>query len=53
VGSDAHVYVFDYDRYVTDVVSAAKHLLLTGELAPWWARLVRAVLNAYELEKYT
>jgi len=26
MGSDALVYVFDYDRYVTGVVSAAKHL---------------------------
>ncbi len=53
MGSDAHVYVFDYDRYVTDVVPAAKRLLLTGELAPWWARMVRQVLDAYELERYT
>ncbi len=53
MGSDAHAYVFDYDRYVTDVIPVAKRLLLMGELAPRWARMVRQVLDAYELEGYT
>ncbi len=50
VGSNADVYVFDYERYRVEIVPAAKHLLLTGEMAPWWAEAARAMAAGYGLE---
>jgi hypothetical protein len=35
VGSDARIYVFDYDVYTREVVPTIRKLLLTGELEPW------------------
>ena len=32
MGSDAELYVFDYERYVTEMVPAARQLLLRGEI---------------------
>jgi hypothetical protein len=53
MGSDAAVYVFDYERYVTEMVPAARHLLLRGEIAPWWEETIRAVEAAYGVASYT
>jgi len=52
VGSDAQVYVFDYDRYRAEVVPATKRVLLTGEMASWWAEVVHVVAAGYGLESY-
>jgi hypothetical protein len=53
MGSDAAVYVFDYERYVTELVPAARQLLLRGEIAPWWEETIRAVEAAYGMASYT
>jgi hypothetical protein len=52
MGSDAAVYVFDYERYRTELVPAAKQLLLTGEIAPWWQETVRAVAQKFGMSDY-
>jgi hypothetical protein len=53
MGSDAALYVFDYERYVTEMVPAAKQLLFRGEIAPWWEETIRAVETAYGAASYT
>lgn len=52
MGSDAQVYVFDYDHYREEVVPAAKRVLLTGEMASWWVEVVHGVAAGYGLESY-
>jgi len=40
VGSDAFVYIFDYQHYVNSIVPTFRHLLLTGEFPTDWRALV-------------
>jgi hypothetical protein len=53
MGSDAAVYVFDYAHYMAELVPAAKQLLLTGQMAPWWEQAVRGVAAAYGMASAT
>jgi len=52
MGSDAEIYVFDEERYLAEVVPAAKHLLLTGEIMPWWRDLLRQEYAFYNMDPY-
>lgn len=42
MGSDAEIFVFDYDRYRAVVVPALVELLRTGEAVPWLADVFRS-----------
>lgn len=35
MGSDAEVYIFDYGKYINEVVPALKGFLSSGHLSPW------------------
>lgn len=42
MGADAEIFVFDHERYRTEVVPALVQLLLTGEPVPWLGEVFRA-----------
>ncbi len=52
MGSDARIYLFDYEHYVQEVVPAAKRLLLIGEVASWWADALHEEDLSYETDGY-
>ena len=40
MGADAELFLFDYDRYVQEVVPAFHKLLMNGDLEPWLHEVV-------------
>ena len=44
MGSDAEIFIFDYARYVSEVVPAFRELLFAGEIVPW----MREIIDGFE-----
>lgn len=52
MGSDARIYIFDHNKYTTEVIPALKSFLLTGHLNPWLSELKHKIDTVWYVPEY-